>query len=252
MRSSSGATSQRSKRSPSSPRPQSRGSSPVPPARSSAATRSAIGELFADGESGFRHVEEEVVRDVLAQSEPHVLALGGGAVLSERTRARLRERATTLHVPVDLDEAWRRVEGSGRPLAQGRERFGELYEERQPLYAEVADAAARDADDVVLAAAGVRVEPGSLERLGELVPGDGPVALVSDPHVAGIHGMDAQLALGPRLAQAYELPPGEDAKTLLALDRLWQELRLDRTGTLVALGGGCTTDATGFAASAYL
>jgi 3-dehydroquinate synthetase/shikimate kinase len=215
-------------------------------------TGSTIVELFADGESGFRSIEEEIVCDVLAQSEPHVLALGGGAILSKATRATLRERATTLHVPVDVDEAWRRVEGSGRPLAQGRERFGELYEERQPLYAGVADAAARDSDDVVLAAAGVRVEPGALERLGELVPGDGPVALVSDPHVAGIHGMDAQLALGPRLAQTRELPLGEEAKTLAALDRLWQDLRLDRTGTIVALGGGCTTDAAGFAAATYL
>jgi 3-dehydroquinate synthetase len=64
--------------------------------------------------------------------------------------------------------------------------------------------------------------------------------------------MDAQLALGPRLAQTRELPLGEEAKTLAALDRLWQDLRLDRTGTIVALGGGCTTDAAGFAAATYL
>jgi 3-dehydroquinate synthetase len=98
----------------------------------------------------------------------------------------------------------------------------------------------------------VHVERGALARLGELVPGDGTVALVSDPQVAGIHGMDAQLALGPRLAETHELPPGEEAKTLAAVDRLWQELRLDRGGTIVALGGGCTTDAAGFVAATYL
>ena len=103
---------------------------------------------------------------------------------------------------------------------------------------------------MTLAAAGVVVERGALQRLGSLVPGEGAVALVSDPHVAGIHGMDAQLALGHRLVQSHELPPGEEAKTLAALDRLWQELRLDRGGTVVALGGGCTTDAAGFAAAA--
>jgi 3-dehydroquinate synthetase len=64
--------------------------------------------------------------------------------------------------------------------------------------------------------------------------------------------MDAQLALGPRLAQTHELPHGEEAKTLHALDRLWQALRIDRTGAIVALGGGCTTDAAGFAAATYL
>jgi shikimate kinase/3-dehydroquinate synthase len=215
-------------------------------------TGSTIVELFAKGEGGFRSVEEEIVCEVLARTDPHVLALGGGAVLSERTREELRRRATTLHVPVGVDEAWRRVEGTCRPLAQGRERFGELYEERRQLYEQVADAVARDADDVVLAAAGVHVEAGALQRLGELVPGGGPVALVSDPHVAGIHGMDTQLALGPRLTEMHELPLGEEAKTLAALDRLWQDLRLDRTGTIVALGGGCTTDAAGFAAATYM
>jgi 3-dehydroquinate synthetase len=64
--------------------------------------------------------------------------------------------------------------------------------------------------------------------------------------------MEAQLALGPRLAQTHELPLGEEAKTLGAVDRVWQELRLDRGGTIVALGGGCTTDAAGFAAATYL
>ncbi len=60
------------------------------------------------------------------------------------------------------------------------------------------------------------------------------------------------MALGGRLAQMHELPSGEEAKTLTALDRLWQELRLDRRGTIVALGGGCTTDVAGFAAATYL
>ena len=33
---------------------------------------------------------------------------------------------------------------------------------------------------------------------------------------------------------------------------MWSELRLDRTGTVVALGGGTTTDLAGFAAATYL
>jgi shikimate kinase/3-dehydroquinate synthase len=215
-------------------------------------TGATIVQLFANGEGEFRSVEEQIVGDVLARAEPHVVALGGGAVLSDRTRAALRERAVTVYLPVDPDEAWRRVEGSDRPNAQGRDRFLELYAERLPIYETVADATARDADDAVLAAAGVHVERGALNRLGALVPGDGPVALVADAHVAGIHGMDAQLALGARLRQVHELPPGEEAKSLATLDRLWQDLRLDRSGTIVALGGGAATDTAGLAAAMYL
>jgi 3-dehydroquinate synthetase len=209
-------------------------------------------ELFDEGEPAFRAREAEVLRSVIEGSGPMVVDLGGGAVTTPDVRELLQEYATVVWLDVEVDVAWQRVEGTDRPLAQSYEEFKRLYEERRPIYAEVADVVARDFDDVVLAAAGIHVERGALQRLGELIPGDGPVALVSDPQVAGIHGMDAQLGLGTRLAETHELPPGEEAKTLAALDRLWQDLRLDRGGTLVALGGGCTTDAAGFAAAAYL
>ncbi len=206
----------------------------------------------AEGEEAFRARESERTVSALRDPRPAVLALGGGAVTLEPVREALREYALTVLVDVDVETAWGRVEGSSRPLAREREAFVALYAQRASLYREVADAVARDADDVVLAAAAVHVERGALRRLGSLVPGEGPVALVSDAHVAGIHGMDAQLALAPRLAETHELPSGEEAKTLAALDRLWQALRLDRRGTIVALGGGCTTDAAGFAAATYL
>ena len=201
-----------------------------------------IAELFREeGEATFRTLEEQAI----------VLALGGGAVTSPAVRDALGD-ALTIWLDVDVDTCWERVKGSDRPLAQDEAAFRRLYEERRALYADVADVVAHDAHDVVLAAAGIHVERGGLQRLGELVPGEGSVALVSDSNVAGIHGMDTQLALGARLTETHELPPGEEAKTLTAVDRLWQDLRLDRSGTIVALGGGCTTDAAGLAAATYL
>jgi shikimate kinase/3-dehydroquinate synthase len=210
-----------------------------------------ISELFAaQGEPAFREIEARFVREAFADPEPGVIALGGGAV--ETPGLLPDDRAIVVQLPVDVETAWFRARRSHRPLARDEAEFRRRFELRAPLYAEVADATARDGGDVVLAAAGVHVERGALQRLGELVPGEGFVALVSDQNVAGIHGMDAQLALGARLAEAHELPSGEEAKTLAAVDRLWQSLRLDRTGTIVALGGGCTTDAAGFAAATYL
>jgi 3-dehydroquinate synthetase len=212
-----------------------------------------IAEIWAErGEPAFRELEEELTVEALADPVPGVLALGGGAILSERVRESLRDRALTLLVDVEVEEAWRRVRESDRPLAADEERFRVLYEEREPLYLEAAEARVRDIDAIALAAAGVHVESDALALLGSHVPGSGRVALVSDPHVAGIHGADAQLALGARLDATLELPHGEEAKTLEAVGRLWDSLRLGRDGTLVALGGGCTTDAAGYAASAYL
>ena len=212
----------------------------------------SIPELFAtQGEEEFRRAESAAVRDLLAVVEPSVLALGGGAVTHPETRA-LLQRARTVLIEIDVETAWQRVRGTGRPLAQNEQQFRRLYEERQPFYREVADAVAADADGVVLAAGGVRHEPGALDRLGELVPGDGPVALVADAVVMGIYGPRAQEGLGRRLTTTHELPPGEEAKGADVLERLWSELRLDRRGTIVALGGGCTTDVAGFAAATYL
>src|SRR5262249_39398798 len=153
-----------------------------------------------------------------------------------------------VQLEVDPDTAWERVRGSDRPLAQDEEEFRSRFELRAPLYAEVADAKARDADDVVLAAAGIHVEAGVLQQLERFV--EQPAALVTEPVVAGIHGADAQIAFP--FDEAHELPTGEGAKEVAAVERLWRSLRLGRDGAIVALGGGALTDAAGFAASVYL
>jgi shikimate kinase / 3-dehydroquinate synthase len=210
------------------------------------------GLFAARGEAAFRVLERQAALEALRGGVPAVISLGGGALGSTRIRDGLGERALTVLLEVDVDEAWRRVGGSDRPLAQDEGEFRQLYEERRAVYDEAADARARDVDGVVLAAGGVHVESGALAWLGEVVPGDGPVALVADRHVAGIHGMEAQLGLGSRLAAVHEVPAGEEAKTLAVLEQLWRALRLERGGTLVALGGGCTTDVAGFAAATYL
>jgi shikimate kinase/3-dehydroquinate synthase len=213
----------------------------------------SIVDLFRErGEEGFRALEERLAQEVLEHADPAVIALGGGAILSTRTRAELAQRAFTVLIDVDTATAWQRVSGSGRPLAHAEEEFHALHRERQPLYDEVADARARDVDGVVLAAAGVHVELGSVDALDALVPGAGPVEIVSDAHVAGIHGVRVQLALGARDVAVHEVPAGEPAKTGATLERLWASLRVGRDGALLALGGGCTTDVVGFAAATYM
>jgi shikimate kinase/3-dehydroquinate synthase len=201
----------------------------------------SIPQLFERGEPEFRKLEAEAAADALARVELSVIAFGGGAVETEAVRDDLQRRALTVLIEVDLDTAWDRAGGADRPLAQDETGFRELYERRRPLYAEVADDAANDADGVVLAAGCVQVEPGAFSRLK--VPE--PAELVSDEHVLELHPPPVELP-------THVLPQGEDAKTPETVARLWRELRLDRDGTVVALGGGCVTDAAGFAASTYL
>jgi shikimate kinase/3-dehydroquinate synthase len=183
-----------------------------------------------------------------------VLDLGGGVVKTRTAREALARSAFTVALEVDADTAWRRVAGTERPLAGDEAAFRRLHTERTPLYREAADAlvTSGDVDGVLLAAAGVHHEPGSLAKLGELVPGVGPVALVGDVDVLALYGEQAADALGDRLVSRHELPSGEQAKQLPVVERLWNELTLDRDGIVVALGGGTATDVAGFAAATYL
>jgi shikimate kinase/3-dehydroquinate synthase len=213
----------------------------------------SIASYFAEeGEAAFRRREAVATIEALRARAPSVLALGGGVIQNPSVRDALREHTLAVHVAVDPETAWARAQESGRPLAQERAAFLALYEQRAPLYEEAAQATARDADDVVLAAGGVQVRLGLLEELGSLLPGKGAAALVADAHVLGIYGAVAQLALGARLASTHTVPAGEEAKAFSVCERLWRELELDRGALVVALGGGCTTDVAGFAAATYL
>jgi len=212
-----------------------------------------IPEFFEQrGEAEFRLQEERHAIAALRLPDPAVIALGGGAVQTSSIRGELRDRAFTVLLEVDPDTAWQRSAGGDRPLARDESEFRTLYERRRELYDEIADAHVYDADDIVLAAAGVHVHAGALELLGSLVPGQGEAALVCDPHVGGIHGAAAQVALGSRLVSVHEVPQGEAGKAATVAERLWSELRLDRGGTIVAVGGGSTTDVAGFVAATYL
>ncbi|MGC4770934.1 shikimate kinase [Micromonospora sp. DT44] len=100
----------------------------------------SIPEIFIDeGEEHFRALERAAVAAALA-SGTGVLALGGGAVLAEETRAALVGHRV-VHLSVELPDAVKRVGlGAGRPLLaiNPRATLKHLMDQRKPLYAEVA------------------------------------------------------------------------------------------------------------------
>lgn len=106
----------------------------------------AVAEIFSRrGEVWFRRTEETVIREVL-EGDPGVLALGGGALESARTRALVGRVADVVWLRASVEVAWRRVEGSDRPLAGDRERFARRAVAREAGYREAADLEV-DADD---------------------------------------------------------------------------------------------------------
>jgi shikimate kinase len=99
-----------------------------------------VSDIFIDdGEPRFRALEAQAIADALGSFDG-VLALGGGAILAEETRARLRGH-DVVYLSVDLGDAIKRVGlGAGRPLlsVNPRATMRFLLEQRRPLYEEVA------------------------------------------------------------------------------------------------------------------
>ncbi|MEU1178274.1 shikimate kinase [Streptomyces sp. NPDC005820] len=102
----------------------------------------SIAEIFVDeGEETFRAVEKRAVRRALAEHEG-VLALGGGSILDEDSRALLADQRV-VYLSMDVEEAVKRTGlNAARPLlaVNPRKQWRELMEARRGLYEEVATA----------------------------------------------------------------------------------------------------------------
>ena len=108
-----------------------------------------IPEIFEElGEPAFRDGERRVIRRLLTDDPPHVLATGGGAFMAEDTRALIKERGHSIWLNADLDVLFERVSRrSNRPLLKTtnpKATLAALMAERSPVYAE-ADLSVRTA-----------------------------------------------------------------------------------------------------------
>jgi shikimate kinase len=114
-----------------------------------------VGEIFVDdGEQVFRDLEHTAAAAALAEHDG-VLALGGGAVLDERTR-RLLVGHDVVFLDVGLADAAARIGlNRDRPVLLGNPRaeLKRMIDERRPIYRAVAaatvDTAGRTSDEVV-------------------------------------------------------------------------------------------------------
>ena len=101
-----------------------------------------VPEIFAQqGEAAFRSEEKLALADAVGDG-PAVVSVAGGAVLDPENRRMLRESGTVVWLRAEMPTLAGRVgTGVGRPLLgdDPAAALARLYEERRPLYAEVAD-----------------------------------------------------------------------------------------------------------------
>jgi shikimate kinase len=104
-----------------------------------AAQGAAIVELFDSfGEEEFRKTEHAAMRKRVGQIErgkPMVVALGGGAFVSEVIQEFLIENGITIWLDCPFERVSTRIQGSShRPLARDPEKFERLYYNRREAY----------------------------------------------------------------------------------------------------------------------
>ena len=96
-----------------------------------------IPEIFSRrGEKAFRDLEADVIREA-ARRSGQVISTGGGAVLREENRLRMRMngRVFLIRRPAEA------LATAGRPLSRDLAALRAMEKERAPLYALAADAA---------------------------------------------------------------------------------------------------------------
>jgi shikimate kinase/3-dehydroquinate synthase len=237
--------------------------------------RSIVTVFADDGEAAFREVEERVTLELLERAEQPVLALGGGAVLSEKVRAALRG-CRVIWLASEADEVWERVRAGGaeRPLAGDLRAFLELHAAREPLYESLADvivpsSRARQIKQVLRALEGLP-DRGVRVLWAASDSGDYPVyigaglllderfwpaavrgrrVLVSDQNAGRLYGA----TLSPLHAE-IRIMPGEQSKTVAHAEIVWSEMvrhGVTRADVVAALGGGVVGDLAGFCAATY-
>jgi len=235
-----------------------------------------VQDLFArDGEAAFREIEERVTLELLADPAVRVVALGGGALGSDRVREAV-SRATAVWLDVEVDTAWQRTRDGDavRPLAADPAAFRELHERRAPVYEELADvivpaSRSRQIDRVLSALEGV---PGDGVRVlwATSPSADYPVyigeGLVSEHRfwpetVPGRRVLISDYNAGRHYGEAFEpllgsirIMPGEQSKTIAHAEIVWTEMvrhGTTRSDVVVALGGGVVGDLAGFCAATF-
>lgn len=241
-----------------------------------------IPDIFAtEGEAGFRRREKEALRQIFKRPE-QVVALGGGALLDEENRSLAEDNGTVVCLSAPFDELITRmnVDDDSRPLLDGEKTslLESLLNERKDHYQSFPiqiPTQNRNANSLVwdiqtqlgrfhIVGMGkpydVVIAPESLPRLGEALQNRGlagPVAVVSDRNVARLYMKIAIKSLRRCGYAAFSivLPPGEAYKDIRSIEKIWRSClshRLERSSTVVALGGGVVGDMAGFAAATYL
>ena len=244
-----------------------------------AAMGEPVAALVARDEPEFRRREAAALASVISRGGDVVVATGGGAAAYGDNLDRMRAAGLVIALGVDAGEARRRAAGGAeRPLLANAEA---LAAKRAPIYRRahaVVDTTGKAIDHVVaevheLVRSAAQLPPGArtttfvalgprsypvsvaaaavdAELVAKVVPVTGRVAIITDDNVAA-HWLAPLRAVYPA-AEVIQIRPGEASKSFAVYQQLCNDLvarGLDRSSTIIALGGGVVGDLAGFVAA---
>jgi shikimate kinase/3-dehydroquinate synthase len=242
----------------------------------------SIPDIFSEqGETGFRAREKDALQQVVKRPE-QIVALGGGALLDQENRLLAEANGAVVCLSAPFDTLLDRMSSDqgNRPLLDGEKAslLKSLLEQREehyrsfPIQIQTEKSKPHALVQEIQIQCGrfrvsgmgkpydVIIAPQSLATLGDELRKRGlagPVAVVSDRNVAGYHMETALKSLKKAGYDSFRvvLLAGEANKNIKNVEKLWKvwlSHHLERTSTVVALGGGVVGDMAGFAAAAYL
>jgi shikimate kinase/3-dehydroquinate synthase len=244
----------------------------------------SIARIFAEqGEAAFRQIEADLCRELSAQAGL-VIATGGGMLIAPANRQLMESCGRIVCLTASPEAIIQRIAHVGNrpllaepdPLAAARR----ILAQRAPVYdsfewqVDTTNLNAEAVADEVLrlwrarrltlhgpaGAYPLLIREGALAHLGEFLARlgrQGTVAVVSNPTVWDLYGAQATAGLQRAgfLVAPCQMPDGEEFKTLATVASLYEQFLdagLERSGTVLALGGGVVGDVAGFAAATYL
>ncbi|MBS2015523.1 MAG: 3-dehydroquinate synthase [Deltaproteobacteria bacterium] len=246
-------------------------------------TGRSVAELFAEGEARFREREAELVRRILADPTPRVIAFGGGTMTMPGLRHAALEAGTLVTLTASAPTIVSRVSSlaerpnlsTSSPLQRARDllelrrdAYGECHASiptetgtPEQLAARVIAVAEADALAMPLGTRTYAVElaDGAPQRLASAIADLDPssILVVTDENVGRARGpwLESALASCRVPIHTVTIVPGERSKTLTTVSSIWDQALgrgLDRDALVLAFGGGVVGDLAGFAASTLL
>jgi shikimate kinase/3-dehydroquinate synthase len=251
-----------------------------------------IRSIFNDaGEATFRKMETDLcvqLSSLLTTQQNLVISTGGGTMVNPVNQILLAKNSRIVCLTCEVGELLRRLVNSDTPdrplinVADQSLAIGQLLETRREIYAyftwqidttcltieEVTNKVIKLADMVSLS---VRY-PGSqyrvyigqeiLELVGGVIqetglPEGSQVAILSNLLVKSLYAEKVRKSLQSKGYYVFDclIPDGERYKTLATVNKVYKQLLtggLDRSGTVLALGGGVIGDIAGFVAATYM